>query len=175
MWSSVQFQRIHLQKNFIPKAQGILKRRTKKVERAWRLVFCKTVSPTNFRSYTHKISPTWLHKCELYKHDSGHAKGDGRNSIRLQPYIMNHRQLSKGRSRRALSQGQAHQFIVQRQMVSSDIIYTSNIIQTELIIFSNMYAYTYVHAITVTKNPWICKRTSRGIYGLEKKKKGEEL
>jgi hypothetical protein len=45
------------------------------------------VSPSNSQSYTHKISPTPLPKCELNKDATNEPeKLDGKNPMRLQSY-----------------------------------------------------------------------------------------
>ena len=47
-------------------------------------------SPNHSRSYTHKVTPTWLPKCEPNKDDtSGHAKVDRGKHTRPQPCAEN--------------------------------------------------------------------------------------
>ena len=56
----------------------------------------KMVSPSNTKSYIHKVSPTWLSKCELSKEDSNeHAIWRREKPTRPQPYRENYRQPNK--------------------------------------------------------------------------------
>jgi hypothetical protein len=48
-----------------------------------KLVHAKIVSLSKIRSYTHKVSPTWLPTHELNKNDTNtHAEVDGENPSR---------------------------------------------------------------------------------------------
>ena len=72
-------------------------------------------------------------------------KWTGKKPMRPELSTKNHRQPRKaGRRRDALPQGRAQLLIHQYSMVSPENIYTSNIIQSEQVIFRNVYEHTYV-------------------------------
>jgi hypothetical protein len=72
--------------NSQPEAWGSFRRRSRKIVRArGSESLCETVSPSNARNYTHKVSPIWLPKQGLTKEDNGHAKWQGKNQ-RPQPH-----------------------------------------------------------------------------------------
>lgn len=56
-----------------------------------------------------------------------------------------------GSKRGGLLQNRTHQPAVQGQMVSPESINTSNIMEAEQVIFTNIYVYVYIHVITVTE------------------------
>lgn len=67
-------------------------------------------------------------------------------------YTKNCKELKKGRSRRdGLPQGRVQQLVLKHQMVNPENIHTNNIIQSNQVIFKKIYAYTYLHAITVNE------------------------
>lgn len=86
---------------------------------------------------------TWLPKCELHKHDiNKNAKMGGKILKRPLPYAKSYRQLSKALSLRGgPTQERAHGLVVHWQILSSENIYSSNIIRTQQIVFSKICVY----------------------------------
>lgn len=77
-------------------------------------VRCKVVSPSNVRSYTHRVSLTGLPKAELNKNNNTHANVNGGKTMRPQPYTRKYRPLrSVEISRDSLPWGRAYQFVIQ--------------------------------------------------------------
>ena len=70
---------------------------------------------------------------------------DKERTRRPQSHTKNDKKLRNARSERnSLSKGRAHQFVIKYQMASSGNIHTSNIIQTDLIVFTYIGVYVYV-------------------------------
>jgi hypothetical protein len=88
--------------------------------------------------------------------------------MRPQPYTNNYRQLRSAESgRESLPKGGAHQLVVQYQMVSLKNIHTRNTIQAGLVIFGNIYVYTYMHVILqVMEIDHAFEKGQRGLYDM---------
>lgn len=98
-------------------------------------------SPGNVRSYTLKVSPGWLPQPELNKDNSNRqAKTDREKSKWSQLYTKNDRQLRDAEGRRnSLPQKRAHQLVIQHQMVSTENVHASSIIQNEYMVWEHIY------------------------------------
>lgn len=85
---------------------------------------CKSVPSSNIRNYTHKISSTYLSKCEPNKDNANeHAKLDREKSVRHLPYTKNYRQLRKAGSQKGdLPPKRANQLVLQCRMVSPEAL-----------------------------------------------------
>lgn len=80
---------------------------------------------------------------------------------KTQCYSKNYRQLRKAGSKKGVSsQRRACQLVFNCEMVNLESIYASNIIQTQQVIFENVYVYimhviTHMHTKTIFKGPLI--------------------
>lgn len=91
-----------------------------------------------------------------HHHDDNnkYVKVKGEKSMSLQPYPKNYRLLRKTESKRNLPQGRAWYWLSNTKW-SVLKTFRSNIMQTEELIFKNVYVstYTYKHTITTKKKP----------------------
>lgn len=70
---------------------------------------------------------------------------DKERTRRPQSHTKHDKKLRNTRSERnSLPKGWAHQFVIKYQMASSGNIHTSNIIQTDIIVFMYIGVYAYV-------------------------------
>lgn len=77
--------------------------RSKSLSLLWRLGNFLWDCVFNNRSYTQKVSPNWLLKCEFKKNDThGHAILDREKSMRSQCYTKSCNQMKKARSWRGV-------------------------------------------------------------------------
>lgn len=105
--------------------------------------------PSNIRSNTHKVSPTWLPKCELNKDTKKHAKLYGKKPTRPQPYMINYRQLSKARSRTGDPlQGRAHQLAFWCQVGSPKNMQVTLYECNRSYLGIHMHMQIHMHALT---------------------------
>ena len=74
----------------------------------------------------------------------------------------------------SLPQGRAHQLATTYQMTSSTNLHASNIIETEKPMFRNIYEYTYMQVITISKKEGMVLKKSKKRYmgGFGEREKG---
>ena len=105
------------------------------------------MSHSNIRLYTHKVSSTWLLKCKLNEDDDcGQGiPGGGKSLLRSQPYTKKYRQGRKAANRRdGPPQRRTWQLFVQYQMVTTESLHKNNTVQTQQVIFRDIYIYIYM-------------------------------
>jgi hypothetical protein len=103
------------------------------------------MSSSDVRSYTQKVLPRGLFKCELKEdNNSRHVNMNGGRSWGPNP-MKNYRQPRIAESfRNGLFQGRAHQLVIQYLMAIPEYIHMRNITQTEYVTFR---IYIFCHYI----------------------------
>lgn len=133
-------------------------------------------SSFNVKRYTRKFSPTLILTCEMKKNDTyGHVKWDGEKPMEPpQNCSKNYRRLIKVRNSRGVLSREENTHWLPSVNFSTLNPYASDIIQTELVIFTNTYVQTYtcMHKIYCTQiqisNQW--QSMKKGTTELSEKK-----
>lgn len=103
--------------------------------------------PCDIRSYTHKVSPVWLHECGLNKnHTSEPAQLLGGKPTRPQLYSKATKEIWE-QERRPCS-GKRTPVGCQCQMIISENIHAINITLTDQIILKNNHPHRHVIAVS---------------------------